>query len=683
MNSSCQARQTPLPSRSPQQHRLRSARPFPGGGGALCGFTRAAFIPLAGDPVSPPAGTAPAGIRFAHGLIDFVTSGCVPGSTLTFVVTMPNALPTTTQYWKYGPTPGNATPHWYTIPATTSGNTVTFTITDGGLGDDDLVANGTIVDQGGPGNLLLQQAITLSAPASFIVGTGSIVLSGAATSGLPVIYSTISGPCQLSGQTVTSSSAGACVIRASQSGNDVTAAANMDINVSALYESKTSLATLSGTVIRGQPVDLVAAVTGSSPTGTVTFYRLTPGATIPPGGSLSVANSLPSCANIPLSGGKASCRVADAMDAQYVANYSGDGLHATSSAVLGNLEVRNLLSTFTLSTDIGVAQAGKTIRLTALVRGNAPRGKVSFTSNGTPIANCTGVGVIASPPDFNSVLATCTTTAVSGSHTYTATYSADAANNFPPASISINAGSVGPDDYSDLWWGGDKENGWGMTITQKGLQQFNALYVYDNTGKPVWYVMPGGRWNTNFTQFTGTLYQPTGTAFDQYDVSKWQAGTPVGSATLTFNALNSASLAYTIGGVAVTRQISRLKFGAPESTPRLPVKDIWWGGDRENGWGLSLSQQGDNVFAAWYTYDAAGKTTWYVMPSGGWSGTSYVGQLYSTSGSSWLGGNYDATKLSVKLVGVMWLDFIDANSATMTYTVNGVTQTKFIQRLPF
>jgi hypothetical protein len=31
------------------------------------------------------------------------------------------------------------------------GNTVTFDITDGGLGDDDLVPNGTIDDPGGPG----------------------------------------------------------------------------------------------------------------------------------------------------------------------------------------------------------------------------------------------------------------------------------------------------------------------------------------------------------------------------------------------------------------------------------------------------------------------------------------------------------------------------------------------------
>jgi hypothetical protein len=124
------------------------------GGGVLCGFTRAAFVPLVGGTASPPTGTAPAGFAFRHGLIDFVTSGCAPGSTLTFVVTTPAPLPPSTQYWKYGPTASNTAPHWYAIPATTIGNTITFTITDGGLGDDDLIANGTVVDQGGPGVLV-------------------------------------------------------------------------------------------------------------------------------------------------------------------------------------------------------------------------------------------------------------------------------------------------------------------------------------------------------------------------------------------------------------------------------------------------------------------------------------------------------------------------------------------------
>lgn len=122
------------------------------GGGATCQFAPTPqFIPLTGHPRSPPAGTAPAGTMFPHGLFDFTTTGCTAGSTITLTVTYPTALPAGTRYWKYGPTPSDPAPHWYVLPASIAGNTATFSIIDGQLGDDDLVANGTIVDQGGPG----------------------------------------------------------------------------------------------------------------------------------------------------------------------------------------------------------------------------------------------------------------------------------------------------------------------------------------------------------------------------------------------------------------------------------------------------------------------------------------------------------------------------------------------------
>jgi len=110
----------------------------------------AGFIPLSGSPKSPPD-APPAGVSFPYGLFDFVLTGGQAGSTATLTITYPAALPPGTVYWKYGPTPGNAVPHWYQLPAVIAGNTATFSITDGGLGDDDLTANGTIVDQGGPG----------------------------------------------------------------------------------------------------------------------------------------------------------------------------------------------------------------------------------------------------------------------------------------------------------------------------------------------------------------------------------------------------------------------------------------------------------------------------------------------------------------------------------------------------
>ena len=121
------------------------------GGGAACTFSEPRFIPLTGDAASPPAGTAPAGVSFPFGLFDFSTTGCTPGSTINMTVVYPGPVDFSAQYWKYGPTPGNTAPHWYLIPSAVGQNSISFAITDGGLGDDDLSANGTIVDQGGVG----------------------------------------------------------------------------------------------------------------------------------------------------------------------------------------------------------------------------------------------------------------------------------------------------------------------------------------------------------------------------------------------------------------------------------------------------------------------------------------------------------------------------------------------------
>ena len=116
------------------------------GGGASCSLVAPAFV---GPPVA-----APPGVSFPDGLFSFSATGC--SGTITLTVTFPTAFVPSEQYWKYGPTPGNAAPHWYTLTAANnnvslSGNVATFTIADGNFGDDDLAINGTIVDQGGPG----------------------------------------------------------------------------------------------------------------------------------------------------------------------------------------------------------------------------------------------------------------------------------------------------------------------------------------------------------------------------------------------------------------------------------------------------------------------------------------------------------------------------------------------------
>ena len=40
-----------------------------------------------------------------------------------------------------------------------------------------------------------------------------------------------------------------------------------------------------------------------------------------------------------------------------------------------------------------------------------------------------------------------------------------------------------------------------------------------------------------------------------------------------------------------------------------PLQDMWWSGPAENGWGMSVVQHGDRLFAAIYAYDADGAPT--------------------------------------------------------------------------
>jgi hypothetical protein len=88
-------------------------------------------------------------IEFPHGFFEFEIAGLTPGQSVTLTITLPSAVPVGTQYWKYGPTPSDPSPHWYQIFM--GDNVITITLTDGGLGDDDLTPDGTIIDQGGPG----------------------------------------------------------------------------------------------------------------------------------------------------------------------------------------------------------------------------------------------------------------------------------------------------------------------------------------------------------------------------------------------------------------------------------------------------------------------------------------------------------------------------------------------------
>lgn len=222
--------------------------------------------------------------------------------------------------------------------------------------------------------------------------------------------------------------------------------------------------------------------------------------------------------------------------------------------------------------------------------------------------------------------------------------------------------------YQDMWWAGPAENGWGMSVLQQGLDLFIVIFAYDSQGKPTWFVLPSGSWNAAGTAWSGALYHPHGSWWFGYDASKFVAGASVGTATLTFSAgADSAQLDYTIDGQSGTKAVVRQPFGASTGASGS-IGGMWWGGQSQNGWGLAILEQTPKIFPILYTYDETGSPTWYVAPDGIWSDLNwrFQGNLYSTTGSPWVGRTYDPSLLRATVFGTFTFDIESGSSATLS-----------------
>lgn len=113
--------------------------------------------------------------------------------------------------------------------------------------------------------------------------------------------------------------------------------------------------------------------------------------------------------------------------------------------------------------------------------------------------------------------------------------------------------------------------------------------------------------------------------------------------------------------------------------------DLWWNPD-ESGWGVNLAHQGDTIFMTLFVYGDANTVKWYVGPAmayrNGPEGTEFTGSLYETTGA-FIGRDFNATEVAERLVGSTTIVFPPGLQARLHYTVDEVTQTKWIQRQTF
>jgi hypothetical protein len=119
--------------------------------------------------------------------------------------------------------------------------------------------------------------------------------------------------------------------------------------------------------------------------------------------------------------------------------------------------------------------------------------------------------------------------------------------------------------------------------------------------------------------------------------------------------------------------------------PMLPYATGLWWNPNESGWGLNIIQHANNIiFAIWYTYDAEGKMTWFHVPQGTWTDSmTYTGDLYAAAGPSFANPTFNASQVKRRAVGTATLRFSSSGSGTWSYSVDGVSGIKTIERLAF
>ncbi len=128
------------------------------------------------------------------------------------------------------------------------------------------------------------------------------------------------------------------------------------------------------------------------------------------------------------------------------------------------------------------------------------------------------------------------------------------------ATLSLAARAT---DYTDIWWAGPVENGWGVNLVQEQDVVFATFYIYDISSQPLWYSSP--MFVDASGVYSGTLYRTTGPWFG----GPWMASavaTPVGTSVFTPTSATTATLTYTVNNVdgastvVVTKNIQRTTY---------------------------------------------------------------------------------------------------------------------------
>lgn len=243
---------------------------------------------------------------------------------------------------------------------------------------------------------------------------------------------------------------------------------------------------------------------------------------------------------------------------------------------------------------------------------------------------------------------------------------------------------------SATWWR-DIESGWGLFIFDQGNVLAPAWFTYDVDGEPAWFLAAGALPQTDGS-YRGDLYRFTGLPYNVVGGVASETSSLVGNLQLHFVGDESLRFDYQVGAVSQSKLLTRFPFGprrlvcraSPDASRTFAsnYSDVWWGGAEQSGWGLFLTHIDEGLFAIWYTYDLDHEPLFLSLLTQRQADGSFSGEVFrQADGLPFDQINGQPPSSGAQAIGTVHFEFDHGASGRFTYSIDGQTQTREIQRL--
>ena len=205
----------------------------------------------------------------------------------------------------------------------------------------------------------------------------------------------------------------------------------------------------------------------------------------------------------------------------------------------------------------------------------------------------------------------------------------------PAAGTAALKATVADFQGNGYWWN-PAASGTGFFFEAQGGVGVVTYYMYEASGRPVWYAATGPLRVTasGSFEFAGDLMRYSGGQPGYAAAYRAPVASKVGETSITFRA-NGASVS--VGGQSYEAQ----RFFAPSAAAPLRHRaetGIYWN-PAESGRGFTMETFGITTFVGVFHYNAGGEPTWNLVSAGSYDATGYAeGTLEKYTGGQTLGG---------------------------------------------